>query len=218
MAYCAASAFFFGSESMDAGTIDQHSPIETTGELFSDGRSIELILDAETGRLNLLLSDGENYTVAPRVEYMGKVYVPPDLDPSIVQALTLPTKCTPYGSTPELFKAVQDPFLNHGFDTEIALATTYFIFATCFLECLPAAPRLAITGARPEANLLLQLLGCMVRHPLPLAEVSPAGLCSLPMDLRPTLLIAQEHLSPSALRLLSTAHSPNAYVPRKGPW
>jgi hypothetical protein len=43
-----------------AATIDRRSPIETTGEVFGDGRSIELIRDAETGRLNLLLSDGEH--------------------------------------------------------------------------------------------------------------------------------------------------------------
>ena len=47
-------------------TTDQRSPIENAGELFSDGRSIELIRDTETGRL--LVADRENCPVVPRVE------------------------------------------------------------------------------------------------------------------------------------------------------
>ncbi len=199
----------------DAATTDQCPPLETLGELFGDGRSIELIRDTETGRLNLLLSDGENCTLAPRVEYMGRVYVPADLSPSILRAVTWPTKCTDYGSTETLFTAVRESFTNHGFPEEVALPTTYFALPTWFPECLPAAPCLSIAGPRPEANLLLQLLACLVRHALPLAEVSRAGLCSLPMDLQSTLLIDQEHLSPSTRRLLSTSNNPNAYVPWK---
>lgn len=200
----------------DAAAADRPSAIETTGELFSDGRGIELIRDAETGCLNLLFFDGETCTLAPRVEYMGRMYAPADVSPSILRAVTWPTKSTPYGSTDQLFTAVREPLTNHGFPTEVALCATYFVFPTWFPECLPAAPCLSITGPRPEANLLLQLLGCLVRRALPLAEVSRAGLCSLPMGLQPTLLIDLEHLSPSTRRLLSASNSPNAYVPWRG--
>jgi len=82
-----------------AATIDRRSPIETSGEVFADGRGIELIRDAETGRLKLLLSDSENCSVAPRVEYGGRVYVPASLDSGILRAVTLPTKFADYGST-----------------------------------------------------------------------------------------------------------------------
>ena len=115
---------------MDAGRIDQHSPIETTGELFSDGRCIELILDTETGQLNLLLSDGETCAAAPRAEDMGRVYVPANLSPSLLRAVMWPTKSTPYGSTNQLFRAVQEPFTNQGFPTEVALRSTHFVFST----------------------------------------------------------------------------------------
>jgi len=177
---------------------------------------IELVVDGERERLNLLLSDGEDCRLAPRIEYRGHVYAPPDIDRSILRALTWPTECKPYGSTDRLFTAVRESFSNHGFPEEVALGTTYGVFASWFPECLPAAPCLAIKGPRPEASLLLQLLGCLVRRALPLAEVSSAGLSSLPMDLRPTLLIHQEHLSPSASRLLFGSSSPNVYVARKG--
>ncbi len=200
----------------DAATTDQCPPLETLGELFGDGRSIELIRDTETGRLNLLFFDGENCTVAPRVEYGGRVYVPADLSPSILRAVTWPTKCIEYGSTQKLFTAVRESFTNHGFPDEVALPTTHVVFSSWFPECLPSAPCLSITGPRPEANLLLQLLGCLVRHSLPLAELSRAGLCSLPMDLQLTLLIDLEHVSRSTLSLLSASNNRNAYVPRKG--
>ncbi len=200
----------------DAVTTDRRSPIETTGEVFSNGQSIELVLDAETGRPTLLFSDGEKCTVLPRVEYLGRVYVPADLSPSILRAVTWPTKCIDYGSTNKLFAAVQEMFTNHAFADEVALPTTHVVFSSWFPECLPAAPCLSITGPRPEATLLLQLLDCLVRHALPLAEVSRAALCSLPMDLHPTLLIDHEHLSRSTRRLLSASNNRNAYIPRKG--
>ncbi len=199
----------------DAATTDQCPPLETLGELFGDGRSIELIRDTETGRLNLLLSDGESYTVAPRVEHGGRVYVPANLDPSMLRAVTLPGKCTDYGSTDKLFTGVRDSLTNHGLPTEVALPMTYFGFSTWFPECLPAGACLSITGPRPEANLVLQLLACLVRRPLPLAEVSRASLCSLPMALQPTLLISQDRLSPSTWKLLSASNNPSAYVPQK---
>ena len=199
-----------------AATIDRRSHIETSGEVFADGRGIELIRDAETGRLKLLLSDSENCSVAPRVEYGGRVYVPASLDSGILRAVTLPTKFTDYGSTDRLFAAVRDSFLNHGFPMEVAHPTSYFVFSTWFLEYLPTAPCLLITGPRPEASLLIQLLGCLGRHALPLAEVNRVGLSSLPMDLGPTLLIDGEQLSPLTRRLLAASNNRHAYVPWKG--
>jgi len=199
-----------------AATIDRRSPIETSGEVFADGRGIELIRDAETGRLKLLLSDSENCSVAPRVEYGGRVYVPASLDSGILRAVTLPTKFADYGSTDQLFAAVRDSFTNHGFPMEVAHPATYFVFSTWFLECVPTAPCLLITGPRPEASLLIQLLGCLGRHALPLAEVNRVGLSSLPMDLGPTLLIDGEQLSPFTRRLLAASNNRHAYVPWKG--
>ena len=204
------------SRSTTRDASNERSPIETTGEVFSDGASIELILDSETGRLNLLLSDGENCRVAPRVEYRGRAYVPADLDRSILRAVTWPTKCTPYRSTDQLFTAVRDLLTNHGLPEEVALRATYSVFPMWFPECVPAAPCLSIAGPRPEARLLLQLLACLCRHPLPLAEVSREGLCSLFKHLHPTLFIDSEHLTPSILRLLAASNDRKAYVPWKG--
>src|ERR1700730_11002253 len=56
----------------------------------------------------------------------------------------------------------------------------------------------------------------MVRHPLPLVEVNSAGLCALPRQLQPTLLIYPENLSPSALGILSASNKPSGHVSRSG--
>ena len=61
--------------------------------------------------------------------------------------------------------------------------------------------------ATAAARLLLQLLGCLVRHALPLVEITTSTLRSLPMQLRATLLIDNELAREPLLRLLSVSAS-----------
>jgi hypothetical protein len=191
------------------------SPLETCGEVFSDGKCIELVRDSETGRLQLLAFDGEKRTRGDRVEVDGRVYVPPDLHPSIVRAVTLPAECLEYGTTGKLFTAIQESLLNNGVPEEVALPLTYLAIATWFTDCLPGAPCLLITGPRPEASLLLRLLGCLVRHPMPLIDLSLPSLRSAPMCLQPTFLIDQ-WLQPSMVRRLIAANNRHAQLPSNG--
>ena len=170
---------------------EERSAIRTSGEVFDDGSSISLLREAGTGSLCLLVCEGENRIIAPEVQFRGRLYRPADINPSILLAMRLPLKCGHFESTGELFTAVRDLLMNRGFPEEAALPSTYFVFSTWFPEFLPIAPCLLIAGPRPEVALLLQLLGCMVRNPLPLGDLTRDGFCSLPMDLRPTLLIEQ---------------------------
>lgn len=205
----------FPPESLPRATSDGASaPIETTGEFFSDGTCIALI--AGTGQLRLLLSHGGTCTAAPRLKYKGRVYVPPHLDRSIVQAVTLPTKCVPYGSTEDLFHGIRQLLVDHGFSEEAASTATYFLFSSWFPDCLPATSCLLVTGPRAEAHFLFQFLACLVRHPLPLVDISAVGLRSLPMQLCPTLLIEDARISARDLRVLIASTNANAYLPRKG--
>ena len=203
-----------GTRSQHAG--DRCPPVHTSGAMFSDGACIELIREAGTGRLCLMLCNGENRRIVSEVEFRGRLYRPANINPSILLAMTLPSKCGQFESTAELFMAARELLMSRGFPEEVALASTYFVFPTWFPEFLPIAPCLSIAGPRPEAALLLQLLGCLVRHPLPLGEVTRDGFCSLPMDLQPTLLIDQERISRSAWGMLSASNRRRAYVPRKG--
>lgn len=189
--------------------------IHTCGVLFSDGTLIEVIQDAATGRLCLLVSEGDDHKIAPEVKFRGRIYRPANINRSIFCATRFPLKREGFGSTAELFTEVRNTFMSRGFAEEVALPATYFNFAAWFPDCLPAAPCLSISGPEAEARLLLELLGCMVRHPLPLAEITRSGFCSLPMILQPTLLI-QTRASRSAWELLTASNNRKAYIVWRG--
>ena len=189
-------------------------PLETCGELFSDGKCIELVRDSETGSPQLIAFDGEKLTRGACIELGGQRYVPSKLAPSILRALTLPTDCIEYRTTDELFRAIEEALIDNGIPEDVALPLTYFTFAACFTDCLPAAPCLLLTGPRVETSLVFRLLGCLVRHPMPLIGVSVASFRSAPSCLQPTFLIDQE-LPPSVARLLTSTNSPSAWLPSK---
>jgi hypothetical protein len=197
--------------SRDVEESDQTSPVETCGELFSDGKCIELIRDSDTGRLQLLAFDGDQQKRGDCVEVGGQAYVPAELHPSILSAMTLPANCVEYGTTDKLFTAIEKSLIKNGVPEEIALPLDHFVFATWFPDCLPAAPCLVITGPSPEASLLFRLLGCLVRHPMPLIDISKASFHSALMSLQPTFLIDQEP-PPSTMRLVIATNNPNAHL------
>jgi len=193
---------------------DQRSTVRAVAELILDGSNAELIRDPATGRLFCLDYQQDGCKVERRVEIQDQVSLA-GINPSILRALTLPSRCGRLGSTAELFEATRESLTSHGIPEEAALPVTYFTFSTWFPECLPVAPCLSIMGPRPEADLLLQLLRCIVRHPLALREVTRGGFFSLPLHLPLTLLIMQEHMSRSLSALLCASNHPNANVPWK---
>jgi len=201
----------------DTQLTGDHCPaIRTIGEVFSDGTNIELIREAATGRMSLSSFDGKSHTVGNRVKAHGQLYLPAQIHPTILRAVTLPTRCGEYGSTNQLFAAVREKLTTSGFLDDVTLPTTHFVFASWFPEFSAVAPCLSISGPRSEAVYLLRLLGCLVRHPLRLAEITRAGLCSLPINLQLTFLIDQEPISRSTRSLLSASNHPGTYVPWKG--
>lgn len=202
------------TNSASIGPASAAEPIPTAGELFSDGYAIELVCDASRRDLNLLLSDGTNQKIAPQVEHGGRVYTPLRLKPGLQQAVVLPVQAVEYGSTSDLFSSARELFTTHGFPDEVALASTYLGFSSWFPDCVALAPSLLITGPRPEAIFLLQLLRCLVRRPLPLIELSFGEFASLPTNLRPTLLIDHELLSATKRRLLSASNNRQAFILR----
>jgi hypothetical protein len=183
---------------------------ETGGIVFSNGRCIELIRN-DTGRLGLL--DSSNKTVSEKIEYQGRIFVPPTIHPSMLEVLTLATGRTPSGATANIFSRMCTLFMERGISDEDAKKLTYWALSTWFAELYPLAPCLVITGSRPEASLVLQLLTCVTRHSLPLADISFAGFRSLPMHVQPTLLIGR--LSPGMWKVVSTSNYPRAYLPTR---
>lgn len=191
--------------------------IVSAGELFPSGMTMELVRDAtRPNKLNFLVWDGTNARIEPRVEHEDMVYVPPTFDPTILQALRLPVRCAPYGSTRQLLgDTCKFLWSGPGLVEEPVLQLAYFALSTWFVDCLPTAPSVSLVGpAASEATAVLRRLACVCRHPLLLAEVSHAGFCSLPMHLCPTLLINQPGLSPKMQQFLRASSSRDFWVPR----
>jgi hypothetical protein len=125
----------------------------------------------------------------------------------------LPDERAAQPPTAELFAGILGAFKARGFADTAALTATYFAFSTWFSAFLPCAPCLLISGPGPEARLLVDLLECVVRNPIPISELTRGGFLSIDMDLEPTLLIAQERIADSLWELVRASNHRNAQVP-----
>lgn len=184
--------------------------VETGGIAFPDGDCIELVKD-NLGSLAFL--DSKWNKILQRVDRAGQKYVPPKVSPSVLEVLTLPTKRTDCGSTVEMFTQICRFFIDHGVSEDSAKISTYFAFGSWFPENHSVGPCLVITGTEAEARVFLQLLSCVVRHALPLAEINVATFDSIPMHIQPTMLIG--YVSPSMWRILSVSNYPHTPFPIK---
>jgi len=192
--------------------------VQTSGEVLADGTLIELIRGDTETQLKLLTWSGGKGKVASFAQYKGRVYAPVFLEPTILRALQLPSQSAPYGTTRNLFDDVTKPVSHYtALSENFVSLLCHFGISTWFPDCTLVAPCLVLVGpAASEAARVLRLLHCVCRHALLLGDLNPAGLCSLPMYLCPTLLIAQPELSAPTLRLLQTSNIRNLYVPRRG--
>lgn len=190
-------------------------PIDPTGQALSNGTTLDLILEAGTGRTHLLAFDGKIYSTMDRFEGDGRTYTAPELDPSLAAAVPVPTECNPYGSTMALFDAAKSVVTEHGFSLDAAKASAYLVFASWFPKRALPPPCLTISGPPAEALLFLQLLGCMVWRGMRIVELDSAHFCTVVGQLFPTLLIDARHLSTGSLRLLSASCGLNALVASK---
>jgi hypothetical protein len=191
---------------------------ETAGGLFPDGTLVELVRKDESGALGLLKWDGTSATLVDDIWYKGRNYIPISLDPTVLRAMRFPSRTMPYGSTRELFTAVCKVITRFNDLAErFVLQVGYFTLGTWLVDRVPVAPFLSIVAPPTAPSLpLLQLLALLCRRSLLLGEVSPAGFCTLPVHLRPTLLVDAVELGAPVQRLLRASNSQGAYVPRGG--
>jgi hypothetical protein len=192
---------------LDTVAKETEEVFETGGMVFSDGHCLELIRD-EGGHLSLL--DSNRKRGAQQIKYHHRTYVPPVIYASLLEALTLPAGRA-FASTTDIFTKIWPLFTEHGLLDQAAKKLTYWVFHTWFVDLFPLAPWLVLTGSRPEAHLVLQLLAALARHGLPLADITLSGLLSMPMHIQPTLLIGR--LSPGMRKVLSTSTYPRAFFP-----
>ena len=193
------------------------APIETTGEVFPDGTTLELLrLDPGTGETTLLRWDGESATLGQQFDVNGKIYRAPTLN-STLRALRLPGRVAPYGSTRDLFNDVLKLFIEY---TDIAEGHVrkipFFILGDWLVDRLLVAPFLSVIDPLSVAKAqLLRLLSCLCRRPLLLAEATPAAISGL-ASLRPTFLLDEPILSRRAERLLYATNNPGRFALRNG--
>jgi hypothetical protein len=115
----------------------------------------------------------------------------------------------------ELSAAIADLFTRHlGLPEPESSLLAHFSISSWFADCLPTAPGLAIYGPVQGQGIdLLRLLRCFCRRPLMLADITPAGLRSLPMYFHPTLLINEPGVNPRTRTLLRRSGHRGFYVP-----
>jgi hypothetical protein len=193
--------------------------IISAGEIFADGAMLELIAGSSVlNKPDVLLWNGRKATVGARVEHGGCTYEAPELDPILWRAMRLPAGYCDYGSARALFDGIRGLFQRQlGLPEPESSLLACFAISTWLADRLPSAPGLTISSVDEELGVnVLRLLGCVCRHPLMLAEVTPSSFRSLPMHLSPTLLLNQQVLRPNLERLFRASSFRGLYLPGIG--
>jgi hypothetical protein len=185
--------------------------ILTLGKLFPDGSAIELLRDHRL----VLRQNGEEVT-ASSLSCHGQTYAAALLSPKLEEFLPLPPGTADFGRVEDL---VADLSLaigtKVGLDEEAALLVASYILSTWVIDCLPGMVCLNLWGPAGADSTLVELLACVCRRPLRLAEPSVRELASLADDLGPTVILrepSQRVLS----QLLAAAGEPNTLLVRAG--
>jgi hypothetical protein len=190
----------------------QREAIATAGEVFPDGKMLELIRpDPGAGELRLLSWDGKNATVGKQFKVNGKIYRPASLNRTSLSALRLPANAAPYGTTRDLFNGLCALFAEYADIPENDVwQVAYLILGSFLTERLLAAPFLSLTAlfGAPRTQ-MIRLLSCLCWRTLKLVDVTPTAICKL-ANLIPTFLFDEPNLSRRAERFLYTTNSGGA--------
>ena len=206
--------------------VEQASRTKTFGEV-SPKYMIELISDGmPIGSFKLLLWDGTQTFIQDHVGLKLKsgsdsgaiILEPPDLNPTVRQAICFPTRVTPFRSTRELFAEICALIMKFtNLSSELASLVGYTVLASWFPDCAPAPVCVSIIGARScQRSNLFRLLSCLFRRSLVLGEISAAAICSLPTELCPALFLEQCELSPQLQKVLRASSGQDTYISWKG--
>jgi hypothetical protein len=194
--------------------------LSTAGEIFRDGSLIELVMSgsANNNELALLSWNGKKAVVAPEVEHGGYRYEPIQLHCSLRQAVRFPNGAASYGTTRQLFAEIAGLFERYiGLSKPEAALSAGWSTTTWFSDRMSSPPPLLVSGPdMGQAVTLFRLLSCLCRRPLMLADISRSATRSLPMFLRPTLLVNQPDLSPKIRALWSVSNYRGLFVLGKG--
>ena len=188
----------------------------TYGEVLDSGSAIDLVCDAQNQDPHLYVLHHGREVVAPEFRIGTRVFYPGVLSAGVQAAVRFPESSIGYRSAERLFSALKALFLTSGFEASVALATSFWSLANWFTDVLPAAPTLMISGPAPEAGFLLDLLSCVARRGLFIGELTPGAVRSLPMQIRPTLLINAGEIDSVSRKLVRVTSRRRAFIGRSG--
>lgn len=191
----------------------------TTAESFPDGALIELITSMSSAAdLQLLYWRNCESRICKYVKRAGKIYRPATLSSSLLRAMRLPGPPGDYGTTRELFDRIVDTI-----DARVrvtprdAQLIAAWVFSTWVGDFLSLAPSLHIASPfSPEVSCLLRLLRALCRRGIHVGDLQPAGFTSLPMDLKPTLLMNLAGLPRPLANLIRASNVRGSHVVRSG--
>jgi len=176
-----------------------HQPLilrTTNFAALPNGTLIEIVRPGGSvgNALKFLVWDGMTSSIVDYFDHDGYRLIPPQLDEKVYRNLNLrlPTEIDwPASSAREIFDQLCD-LLHDVVDLpkpSLRLVVAY-ILATWFIDQLPVAPYLCITGPPGSGKTtLLRWLHCLCRRAVLIAGPPDAAVYSLPALLRPTLLL-----------------------------
>lgn len=193
-------------------------PIATAGEVFADGAMIELVGGVHPKQPLLMLWDGSTEIIGPVVEYDGQLYTSALIESTILRELTLPTCCSPHGTTREFLTEICKLVTTLvGVDEKTTSLIARIVLCSAIVEAVSVAPALLITGPdTARANRLVSLLRRLCWHSIPLTSVTPASFCSLASGVRYTYVISQASAGNKLQKLLDDASRRDQKIPSRG--
>jgi hypothetical protein len=189
---------------------------ESSGEVFASGAMIELIRNSDTDQIKLAHWDGSRISICTRVDLNGRTFVPPALHESVLEIINLPSNATDYGSTPALLDDLRRFFRAHpGLSEEAVSKAAFGALASWFPECAP--PLLIVSAPDPSGSrLLLEQLRYVCRRSMIIGDVTRAGMWSLPLSLRPTIIIDRPKPTKDLPYVLRAMSRPGVHIPQRG--
>jgi hypothetical protein len=187
----------------------------TCGETLENGQILDLVAAADRDGLDLLCWDGqEEPLIQPAFACDSIVYQPPDVHPSIREAMTFPNGASEYGTTRDLFMKIASAYRQHlWLPEDLAAFTTCWTLSSWVPEFMVIPLTLCVSSA-PMHQIcnLFQLFGSLCRRALPVAELSRR----LPFFLRPTLVVNDPTLSGKALAFWRATNCHGLFVAGTG--
>jgi hypothetical protein len=192
----------------------------TAGEVFADGCVLDIVAarPGSTNDLGLLFWDGRKTRIAPEVEHRGKLYRPIQIHETVRRAVPLPSGAQSYGSTARLLAEAAGVFEKYlGLPTAENVFGAGWSATTWLADRTSSPPPLLISG--PDMDLAVRfflLLQCICRRALLMADVSGSTIRTLPMNLRPTLLVNEPDLPPKVRSLWRASNYRGVFVHGRG--